>query len=128
LAAADPLAELRALAGLLLQEAPSGTELGRRAGEAKLFSEVDVDEDEPPELVELVELELDDSVDLRVDQLRRAFGEPNEVPRLAHRPARVAFYVDQPGSPASVAIFASLDEEDEERVRSIRLRRDELGD
>lgn len=125
MSAAEAIAELRTLSRLLSGTAPSAAEIQRRAGEAKLFSDVDVDEDEPPELVDL---ELTDSVDLRVDQLAGAFGEPTEVPRLAHRPARVAFYVEEPGSPASVAIFASLDEEDEERVRSITLRRDELGD
>jgi hypothetical protein len=119
----EAIAELRALSGLLFDAVPSSAQIERRAGESGLFADVDVDDDEP---AELVDLELADSVDLRVDQLQRAFGLPSEMPRLPYRPPRVAFYVNRPGSPARVAILASLDEQDENCVHSITLRRDEL--
>lgn len=120
---ADPVAVLRTLSTLLSGAAPSAAELKRRAAESRLFAEVDVDDEEPPEVVDL---ELDGALELRLAELRSAFGEPTEVPPLAYRPPRVAFYVEEPGKPASVAIFASVDEDDEDRVRSIMLRRDEL--
>lgn len=119
----DAIAELGALGRLLLEAAPSAAEIERRAEESGLFAEVDVDDDEVPEVVDL---EFADSLEVRLDQLRSAFGKENEVPRMPYRPARVAFYLRELGRPASVAIFASLDDDDEERVRSIMLRRDEL--
>ena len=119
--AADAIAELGAISRLLLEGAPSAAVIERRAEESGLFADVEVDE--PPEVVEL---ELADSLDVRLDELRRAFGDEHEVPRMPYRAARVAFYLREVGRPASVAIFASLDEDDEERVRAFMLRRDEL--
>jgi hypothetical protein len=120
---ADPVAVLRALSGLLSDAAPVAAELERRAAESRQFAEVEVDDEEPPEVVDL---ELDGAVELRLAELRNAFGEPTEVPPMPYRPPRVAFYVEEPGKPARVAIFASVDEDDEDRVRSLMLRRDEL--
>lgn len=122
---ADAVDEVHALSRLLLESAPSAAAVERRAEESGLFADVDVDvdEDDPPELVEL---ELLESLDVRLEQFRSAFGSPTDVPPLVDRPPRVAFYVREPGKPASVAIFASLDEDDEDRVRAIMLRRDEL--
>jgi hypothetical protein len=120
---ADAVDELHALSRLLLESAPSAAAIERRAEESGLFADVDVDEDDPPELVDL---ELLESLDVRLEQFRSAFGPPTDVPPLVDRPPRVAFYVREPGKPASVAIFASLDEDDEDRVRAIMLRRDEL--
>jgi hypothetical protein len=120
---ADAVDELHALSRLLLESAPSAAAIERRAEESGLFADVDVDEDDPPELVDL---ELLESLDVRLEQLRSAFGPPTDVPPLVDRPPRVAFYVREPGKPASVAIFVSLDEDDEDRVRAIMLRRDEL--
>jgi hypothetical protein len=119
--AADAVSELRNLADLLSAGGPPAGVIERAASGAAAFTEVDVDD--PPEIVEL---EVDDSVELTLPQLTAAFGEPSFVPRMPHRPAQVAFYVEKPGAPAGVAIFASLDEDDEQRVRSITLRRDEL--
>jgi hypothetical protein len=117
----DAVSELRKLADLLSADTPSAGEIERAASGVPAFTEVDVDD--PPEIVEL---EVADSVELTLPQLTAAFGEPSFVPRMPHRPAQVAFYVEEPGRPASVAIFASLDEDDEQRVRSVTLRRDEL--
>lgn len=114
---------LRALGGLLSDAAPTAAQLEQRAAASGLFAEVDVDDEVPPEVVDL---ELDGAVDVRLADLRGALGEATEVPPLADRPRRVAFYVEEPGKPARVAIFASLDEDDDDRVRSFMLRRDEL--
>jgi hypothetical protein len=119
--AADAVSELRDLTTLLSGERPSSSEVERAASASPAFTEVDVDD--PPEVVEF---ELADSVELNVGQLTGEFGEPSFVPRMPHQPAQVAFYVQEAGRPAMVAIFASLDDEDEERVRSLTLRRDEL--
>jgi hypothetical protein len=119
---ADLLDALRHLTRLLSAPTASAGDLEARARETRLFADVSVDDDHPPELVEL---ELADSAELTVAQLASAFGEPSPLPRLPERPARVAFYDEEAEGPASVAVIASLDEDDEERVRAIVLRRDE---
>ncbi len=119
--AADAVSELRNLTTLLSAERPSSTAIERAASDSPAFTEVDVEN--PPEVVEF---ELDDSAELNVAQLTAEFGEPSFVPRMPHQPAQVAFYVQEAGRPAMIAIFASLDDDQEERVRSITLRRDEL--
>ncbi len=118
----DLVDALRQLSRLLSAPAPSSGDLEQRARETPFFTEVAVDDDDPPELVEL---ELADSAELTVSELAGAFGEPSPLPRLPERPARVAFYVEESGSPASVALIASLDEDDEDRIRGVVLRRDE---
>lgn len=117
----DAVSELRNLADLLSADRPSAGVIERAASGVPAFTEVDVDD--PPEIVEL---DVDDSAELTLPQFTAAFGEPSFVPRMPHRPAQVAFYIEEPGRPARVAIFAALDEDDEQRVRSITLRRDEL--
>jgi hypothetical protein len=119
----DVVTVLRELSRLLAAGAPAD-EIAAPAKASALFEEVDVDEDEP---TELVEVELADSVRVTRDELAQAFGEPTALP-LVHpgRPKRVAYYPTEIGGPATVAVIASLDDDEETRVRAITLRRDEL--
>ena len=119
---------IRDLCRLLFSDAPSADRLAEQANSSGLFGEVEVDDEAPPELVEL---ELADSASVTVDELAAAFGEPSPLPLLhPDRPSRVAFYVEEAGRPASVAVIASLADDEEEggRVSAITLRRDERGD
>jgi hypothetical protein len=122
LVAADVVSVLREVSRLLAAGAPSA-EIAAPAEASGLFAEVDVDEDEP---AELVDLELADSVDVSSDELARAFGEPTELP-LVHpgRARQLAYYPTPIGSaPVTVAVIASL-AEDDDRVSAVTLRRDE---
>jgi hypothetical protein len=100
-------------------------EIAAPAEASGLFAGVEVDEDEP---AELVDLELAESADLTRDELAQAFGEPTALP-LVHpgRPKRVAYYPDEIEGPSTVAVIVSL-ADDEARVRAITLRRDERTD
>lgn len=116
---------IRDLCRLLSSGEPPARQLAERADSSGLFDQVEVDDEEP---TELLELELADSVSVTTDELAEAFGEPVPLPLLhPDRPSRVAYYVQEAGRPASVAVIASLADE-EGRVSAITLRRDERGD
>ena len=116
----DVITIVREVSRRLADGAPAA-EIAAPAEASGLFADVDVDEDEP---AELVDLELAESAEVTRDELAQAFGEPTALP-LAHpgRPKRVAYYPAQIAGPATVAVIASL-ADDEARVRAITLRRD----
>jgi hypothetical protein len=118
----DVVSVLREVSRLLAAGA-AADEIAAPAEASGLFAEVDVDEDEP---AELVDVELADSVNVTRDELAQAFGEPTALP-LVHpgRPQRVAYYPTDIGGPATVALIASLADDDEARISAITLRRDE---
>jgi hypothetical protein len=121
--AGDVVTVLREVSRRLVAGAPA-EEIAAPAEASGLFDEVEVDDDEP---AELVDLELADSAHVTRDELAQAFGEATPLP-LVHpgRPQRVAYYPTEIGGPATVAVIASLDDDEETRVRAITLRRDEL--
>lgn len=119
---ADVVGVLREVSRRLAAGAPAD-EIAAPAESSGLFDDVEVDEDEP---AELVDLELADATHVTRDELERAFGQPSELPLLhPGRPKRVAYYPAEIASGARVAVIASL-ADDGANVQAITLRRDEL--